>query len=135
MRSEVARVAGVASDEPSFRAFDLNLALSPTREAVCTPSDLEACFVDDAEYRGQAFVGIDIGEASSGTRRSPSGLRAALCGPGCRLVTDARSRGTVPGVMVPTTPQWSVCGELPDAGYPRDDWCRSQSLCHRLKRT
>ena len=67
MRSEVARVAGVASDEPSFRAFDLNLALSPTREAVCTPSDLEACFVDDAEYRGQAFVGIDIGEASSGT--------------------------------------------------------------------
>ena len=60
-------MAGVASDEPSFRAFDLNLALSPTREAVCTPADLEACFVDDAEYRGQAFVGIDIGEASSGT--------------------------------------------------------------------
>ena len=67
MRAEVARVAGVASDEPSFRAFDLNLALSPTTEMVCTPSDLEACFVDEAEYRGQVFVGIDIGEASSGT--------------------------------------------------------------------
>ena len=67
IRAEVARVAGVPSDEPSFRAFDLNQALSPTREAVCTPSDLEACFVDEAEYRGQAFVGIDIGEASSGT--------------------------------------------------------------------
>ena len=28
MRAEVERVAGVASDEPSFRAYDLNLALS-----------------------------------------------------------------------------------------------------------
>ena len=67
MREEVARVAGVASDEPSFRALDLNLAIAPTREMVCTPSDLEACFVDVAEYRGRVFVGVDIGEASSGT--------------------------------------------------------------------
>ena len=67
MREEVARVAGVASDEPSFRALDLNLAIAPTREMICTPSDLEACFVDVAEYRGQVFVGFDIGEASSGT--------------------------------------------------------------------
>ena len=88
MRSEVARVAGVASDEPSFRAYDLNQALSPTREAVCTPADLEACFVDDAEYRGQAFVGIDIGEASSrAPRRSPTGLRAAPFALGWRSVT------------------------------------------------
>ena len=67
MKNEVARVAGVASDEPSFRALDLNLALSPTREMVCTPSDLEACFVDVAEYRGPCYVAFDIGEASSGT--------------------------------------------------------------------
>ena len=67
MRAEVERVAGVPSDEPSFRAYDLNLALSPTREMVCTPSDLEACFVDVAEYRGPCYVGLDIGEASSGT--------------------------------------------------------------------
>ena len=67
MRAEVARVRGAPSDEPSYRAYDLNQALSPTREAVCTPADLEACFIDEAEYRGQAFVGIDIGEASSGT--------------------------------------------------------------------
>ena len=39
MHDEVARVRGVAFDEPSFRAFDLNLALSPTREMVCSPSD------------------------------------------------------------------------------------------------
>ena len=37
MRAEVARVHGVASDEPSFRALDLNLEISPTREMVCTP--------------------------------------------------------------------------------------------------
>ena len=67
MREEVARVAGVPSDEPSFRALDLNLALSPTREMVCAPSDLEACFVDEATYDGPVFVGFDIGEASSGT--------------------------------------------------------------------
>ena len=67
MRAEVERVQGVASDEPSFRAFDLNQALSPTLEMVCTPSDLAACFVEAAVYRGPAYVGIDIGEAGSGT--------------------------------------------------------------------
>ena len=67
MKNEVTRVAGVASDEPSFRALDLNLAIAPSREMVCTPSDLEACFVDVAEYRGPVYVGLDIGEASSGT--------------------------------------------------------------------
>ena len=67
MKNEVTRVAGVASDEPSFRALDLNLAIAPSREMVCTPGDLEACFVDEAEYRGPCYVGLDIGEASSGT--------------------------------------------------------------------
>ena len=67
MREEVARVAGVPSDEPSFRALDLNLEIAPSREMVCTPSDLEACFVDAAVYRGPCYVGVDIGEASSGT--------------------------------------------------------------------
>ena len=67
MHDEVARVRGVASDEPSFRAYDLNLALSPTREMICSPGDLEACFVDVAEYRGPCYVAFDIGEASSGT--------------------------------------------------------------------
>ena len=67
MRSEVLRVAGVPSDEPSFRALDLNLEISPTREMVCTPDDLKSCFVDSIECRGSAYVGIDIGEASSGT--------------------------------------------------------------------
>ena len=67
MRDEVARVQGVASDEPSFRALDLNLEISPTREMVCTPADLRACFADAVEYRGPAYVGIDVGEAGSGS--------------------------------------------------------------------
>ena len=67
MRAEVERVQGVASDEPSFRAYDLNLALSPTREMVCAPSDLEACFVDVATYEGPCYLGIDIGESSAGS--------------------------------------------------------------------
>ena len=32
MRAEVERIRGAPTDEPSFRAFDLNEALSPTRE-------------------------------------------------------------------------------------------------------
>ena len=68
MRDECERIqAGASSDEPSFRALDLNLELSPTREMVCTPGDLKACFVEEIEYRGPCYVGIDIGEASGGT--------------------------------------------------------------------
>ena len=67
MRSEVERVKGVSSDEPSFRSYDLNLALSPTREMVCSPDDLAACFVDVAEYRGPVYLGLDIGESSAGS--------------------------------------------------------------------
>ena len=67
MRAEVERVEGVPSDEPSFRALDLNQEISPTREMVCTPDDLRACFADDIDFRGPAYVGLDVGEAASGT--------------------------------------------------------------------
>ena len=67
MRAEVLRVQGVPSDEPSFRALDLNLEISPVREMVCTPDDLRACFADSIECRGPAYVGLDVGEAGSGT--------------------------------------------------------------------
>ena len=68
MRAEVARIyPGVPSDEPSFRALDLNLEISPTREMVCTPDDLRACFADEVDCRGPAYVGLDIGEAASGS--------------------------------------------------------------------
>ena len=65
MRAEVLRVQGCPSDDPSFRALDLNQQLSPTREMVCTPDDLRACFADAVEYRGAVYLAFDIGEAGS----------------------------------------------------------------------
>ena len=67
MRSSVERVKGVPSDEPSFRALDLNLEISPTKEMICTPDDLRSCFADSIDCRGPAYIGIDVGEAGSGT--------------------------------------------------------------------
>ena len=68
MVAEVDRIRGAPGDEPSFRAYDLNEALSPTREMICSPDDLTACFVDDLPARaGPAYLGIDIGEATSAT--------------------------------------------------------------------
>ena len=68
MRNEVERIRGAPSDEPSFRAYDLNQALSPVREMILSPDDLRACFVDELPERsGPAYVGIDFGESTSGT--------------------------------------------------------------------
>ena len=67
MRDEVERIKSVPSDESSFRALDLNLEISPTREMICAPDDLRSCFVETLECQGSAHVGIDIGEAGSGT--------------------------------------------------------------------
>ena len=68
MRDEVTRIAGAPGDENSFRAFDLNQLLSPTREMICSPSDLKKCFVDDLPPReGPAYLGFDFGESVSGT--------------------------------------------------------------------
>ena len=68
MENECARIAGVPTDEPSFRAFDLNQNLDPTREMLCSPDDLRACFADDPPPRsGPCFLGFDFGEATSAT--------------------------------------------------------------------
>ena len=68
MANEVHRVRGAPSDEPSFRAFDLNQNLDPTREMILSPDDLRACFVDDPPPReGRCFLGFDFGEATSST--------------------------------------------------------------------
>ena len=69
MQAEVERIrAGAPGDEPSFRAFDLNQALDPTREMICSPDDLRACFVEELPPRaGPAYLGFDFGEATSST--------------------------------------------------------------------
>ena len=68
MRAEVERIRGAPADEPSFRAFDLNQQLSPTREMICSPDDLRACFTNDPPPReGACFLGFDFGEAISST--------------------------------------------------------------------
>ena len=68
MRAEVERIRGAPGDENSFRAYDLNQALDPTREMILSPEDLRACFVDDPPAReGPCYLGFDFGEAVSGT--------------------------------------------------------------------
>ena len=68
MLAEVERIRGAPADEPSFRAFDLNQNLDPTREMILSPDDLRACFVDDPPPReGRCFLGFDFGEATSST--------------------------------------------------------------------
>ena len=66
MAAEVARIRGAPADEPSFRAFDLNQNLDPSREMILSPDDLRACFTNDPPPRGGAcFLGFDFGEAVS----------------------------------------------------------------------
>ena len=66
MEAEAARVKHVSSDEPSFRAYDLNARLDPTKEMILSPDDLRACFVDELpERRGVVYLGLDMGEAQS----------------------------------------------------------------------
>ena len=68
MAAEVARIRGAPGDENSFRAFDLNQNLSPTREMILSPDDLRACFADDPPARsGACYLGFDFGEAVSST--------------------------------------------------------------------
>ena len=68
MRAEVERIRGVPSDEPSFRAYDLNQRLDPTREMIFSPDDLRQCFTDHLPARsGPAYLGFDFGEATSAT--------------------------------------------------------------------
>ena len=70
MEDEVERVSATPSDEPDFRAFELNQGLDPSSEMILVPSDLKGCIVSAAELperRGPCVVGLDIGESRSGT--------------------------------------------------------------------
>ena len=70
MENEVERIKSAPADEPSFRAFDLNLPGDPAREMILTPGDLKACFVETEDLparAGPVALGFDFGESLSGT--------------------------------------------------------------------
>ena len=68
MVDECERVQHVPGDEASFRAWDLNQPLDPTREMILSPADLRECFVETVPARaGDCFIGFDFGEAVSST--------------------------------------------------------------------
>ena len=68
MIAECDRIQHAPGDEPSFRAYDLNQPLNPTREMILSPDDLRKCFTADLPpRRGPAVLGLDAGEATSAT--------------------------------------------------------------------
>ncbi len=68
MRDESRRVLATPADQASFRAHDLNLPGSPSRELVLTLSDWRRCVVDVLPERdGVCVVGFDLGGSASMT--------------------------------------------------------------------
>ena len=68
MAKEAARVVHVPTDEPSFRAYDLNARLDPAKEMILSPDDLRRCFLEELPARqGKVYLGLDCGEARSAT--------------------------------------------------------------------
>lgn len=68
MRDMSRRAMNSPSDQPSFRAYDLNLPQAPTRETICSPDDWDNLEVDELPERsGEVVLGIDLGGSSSMT--------------------------------------------------------------------
>ena len=61
-----ARALASPADQPSFRAYDLNLPRNPSTETLCTPEDWRACEREELPERaGVCIVGFDLGGSSS----------------------------------------------------------------------
>ena len=68
MADEAARVLSTPSDMATFKAYDLNLLQSPTREMIFSLTDLHGCYVDVLPERaGPCYLGLDFGGATSAT--------------------------------------------------------------------
>ena len=59
MAAEVERLKAAPSDEASFRAFDLNQALEPSREMICSPADLQRCY-GKPDFSGPVVLGVRL---------------------------------------------------------------------------
>ena len=60
------RAVSSPADQPSFRAYDLNLPRNPSTETLCSPEDWRACEVSELPERaGPCIVGFDLGGSSS----------------------------------------------------------------------
>ena len=103
MESESRRVSVTVSDEPSFRALDLNQPVSPTSEMIFSVSDWLKCVVpisDLPDRTGRCFIGFDLGGSSSLTALAvlfPENGRVEVWA-ACPSVPDLAERSRVDGV-------------------------------------
>ena len=95
------RALAVPAEQPSFRAYDLNLPQEPSREMIVSVRDWQACVVERLPARGgDCFLGLDIGGSSSMTAAvaywpATGRLEAWGAFPG---TPDLRTRGEADGV-------------------------------------
>ena len=101
MEHEARRALRTPADAAAFRAFDLNLAQSPTRVLICDPGQWSLCVVDDLPAReGPCVVGFDLGGSSSMTAAAaiwPATWRLETWG-AFPSIPDLRARGADDGV-------------------------------------
>lgn len=101
MEDMARRAMSSPSDQPTFRAYDLNLPQDPARETICLPDQWDACETPNPPARdGECVVGIDLGGAASMTAAAaiwPATGRMEVRGafPGTPALTD---RGVADGV-------------------------------------
>ena len=68
MADMAARALASPANQAAFRAYDLNLPQSPSREVICTVHDWKQCLVDELPPRsGYCYVGLDLGSGTSMT--------------------------------------------------------------------
>ena len=72
--AEVLRVAGVPSDEPSFRALDLNLEISQHGEMVCSPLISGPALLMRSPFEDPRMSGSTLAKQVRVLRRWRSGL-------------------------------------------------------------
>ena len=89
------------ADQASFRAYDLNQPVGPTRETILLPEQWDRCVTDSPPERdGECVVGLDIGGAASMTAAVaiwPATGRCEIWG-GFPGTPDLHSRGQADGV-------------------------------------